>query len=237
MHSLLSVHNLSKNYDSMQALEATNLTVYHGEIIALVGGNGAGKSTLLELLAGMTTPSSGTVTYSNETFYHPSKHVKHNIGFMPDDFQFQEPISVYEWLSFFATLRQASHDDIHHMLHTVGLNDKQFEKVTSLSKGMRQRLLFAQADVTHPKLLLLDEPTNGLDPYWISSLMNQLQTLKKADRTAIFSTHDLFTAADVSDRIMFMDRGVIKTIFYPNERDSTPDLVHTIHEHLLGKEA
>lgn len=203
----LVVSQLSKQYGSHIALSPISLNASRGEIIALCGGNGAGKSTLIKILAGLFPPSSGAVAYKGVSLSSNWEQYAHWIGYMPDDFQFPSMLSVKEWLSFFASLRRISPEQIMEKLIMVGLEEKQHAKCTSLSKGMRQRLLFAQACLANPDILLLDEPTNGLDPFWIASFSNMLNDLRQEQKIIVFSTHQLNIAVEVADIILFMHEG------------------------------
>ncbi|WP_455661398.1 ATP-binding cassette domain-containing protein, partial [Pradoshia sp.] len=129
------------------------------------------------------------------------------IGYMPDEFLAQGEMSVREFLAFYASLRMVTRDKIDQIITQIGLSEKQSEQVKALSKGMRQRLLLGQAILDEPDLLIMDEPTNGLDPFWINEFIELIHTLKKKGMMIIFSTHMMDVAAEVGDRIMFIQEG------------------------------
>lgn len=205
----LTVSQISKQYGSHIALSPISIEANRGEIIALCGGNGAGKSTLIKILAGLFPPSSGAVEYNGVSLSSKREQYAHKIGYMPDDFQFPSMLSVKEWLSFFASLRHISTDYVMKRLNMVGLVEKQNAKCTSLSKGMRQRLLFAQACLADPDILLLDEPTNGLDPFWTASFATMLKQIRKEQKIVIYSTHQINLAVELADVIIFMHEGKV----------------------------
>ncbi len=128
---------------------------------------------------------------------------------MPDDYQFPNGLTVREWLTFYAKLSRAPKEQTEKALQLVGLESKQNEKVGHLSKGMRQRLLFAQVYIRNASLVLLDEPTNGLDPYWVSTFVDILQKMRSENKTILMSTHHLDIASEVADVIIFLHQGKV----------------------------
>lgn len=211
--TVLSVQDVAKQYGQKRAVHPLSIDVARGRVVALCGGNGAGKSTLLKMIAGIVPPSQGTICVNDQTYRSARQAYTAAIGYMPDDFLFQQPLTVHEWLTFYAKLRYRDKKSrtaaLTDALHTGGLHDKRQEKITNLSKGMRQRLLFAQAIVGNPALLLLDEPTNGLDPYWTSAFIEIVTSLKREQRTILFSTHQLDVAAETADIIFVMHEGKV----------------------------
>ena len=179
----------------------------------MCGGNGAGKSTLLQIIAGILSPSSGTNSINGKGIKFDRENYLKEIGFMPDDFHAQEMMTVEEFLRFYGSLRKVKRDRINEVMDLIGLDDKKRELVKSLSKGMRQRLLFGQSILAKPNVLLLDEPTNGLDPYWVNQFIEILNQMKKNGTIIVFSTHMMDVAAEMGDVILFMKQGkVIETI-------------------------
>lgn len=203
----LVIHKVSKKFKDKWALYPFSLEAAEGECIALIGGNGAGKSTLLHMIAGISAPYEGEI-YVEDVNYKTNRYkYVSTIGFMPDEFHAQETLTVLEFLTFYGRLRKVSEERIAEVIELTGLANKKNEEVRNLSKGMRQRLLFGQACIGKPKLLILDEPTNGLDPFWIDVFVKRLIEIKLTGTTIIFSTHMMDVAAEIADRILFMDRG------------------------------
>lgn len=219
MTSRLLINGVSKKFKDKWALHPLSLQVQAGECIALIGGNGAGKSTLLHIIAGISAPFEGKVTLENETCTKNRKRYVSMIGYMPDEFHAQNSLTVMEFLTFYGRLRNVTDIRIREVIEFIGLEDKKYEEVRNLSKGMRQRLLFGQAYIAKPKLLILDEPTNGLDPIWINTFIKRLNKIKREGTSIIFSTHMMDVAAEVADRILFMEKGkLIKDIVNPHEQ-------------------
>ncbi|WP_455675013.1 ABC transporter ATP-binding protein [Pradoshia sp.] len=203
----LIMERVSKQYKQKHALHPFSMKMSEGECVVLCGGNGAGKSTILNILAGISKPTTGTVVLNGIEMEKDKMAYVTYIGYMPDEFLAQGEMSVREFLAFYASLRMVTRDKIDQIITQIGLSEKQSEQVKALSKGMRQRLLLGQAILDEPDLLIMDEPTNGLDPFWINEFIELIHTLKKKGMMIIFSTHMMDVAAEVGDRIMFIQEG------------------------------
>lgn len=211
--SQLNVDGISKMFKEKVALHRTFFQVEPGSCIVLCGGNGAGKSTMINILAGISVPNEGNVYLGDANPTLKRKEYLHQIGFMPDDYRAQDTLAVKEFLLFYASIRRIKKDRVEEVLEMIGLKDKRALQVKSLSKGMKQRLLFGQAVLGNPKLLIMDEPTNGLDPYWVDQFLAILFELKKNGTIIIFSTHMMDVAAEIGSEILFMKEGkVIETL-------------------------
>nr|WP_306812696.1 ABC transporter ATP-binding protein [Paenibacillus soyae] len=191
-------------------IEGLRLNIRQGSIVALCGGNGAGKSTILKMIAGILQPDSGTITIGGVSWRGERRRYAELIGYMPDDFRFSPGLTAFETLSFWASLRGLPKSTAQEALERVGLADTGSKPVASFSKGMRQRVLFAQAILAKPPLVLMDEPTNGLDPYWIDTFVRQVKELSAAGQTVIFSTHQLQVAEALADHIALLRGGRIE---------------------------
>ncbi|WP_430477170.1 ABC transporter ATP-binding protein [Bacillus cereus] len=207
--TVLNLNEVCKRYKKKIALSPISFQSKGGECTVLCGGNGAGKSTFLDIIAGITTPTTGTVQLDNIELQKDRKQYVSKIGYMPDDFHAQQDMTVQEFLLFYAVFRNIGKEKVQAVIKTIGLNEKQNEPLHRLSKGMRQRLLFGQACLGNPKILILDEPTNGLDPYWVDEFLKILKTLKRNGTMIIFSTHMMDVAAEIGDRILFMKEGKV----------------------------
>jgi ABC-2 type transport system ATP-binding protein len=226
----LKVENVSRDYKQKTALYPCSFDVAEGTCMVLCGGNGAGKSTLLQIIAGILYPTSGTASINGKELKYNRENYLREIGFMPDDFHAQEMMTVEEFLSFYGSLRKVKRDRINEVMELIGLEDKKRELVKSLSKGMRQRLLFGQSILAKPAVLLLDEPTNGLDPYWVNRFVEILNQLKEKGTIIVFSTHMMDVAAETGDMILFMDQGkVIQTIRNETEVSATTMKLMKLH--------
>jgi Cu-processing system ATP-binding protein len=204
---MVQVTDLTKKIKKQSLVEDIGFNVSAGSILALCGGNGAGKSTVLRMIAGILQPTSGEITVNGLRWNEQRKRFAEQIGYMPDDYQFNQGLTAEEVLSFWAALRRVPKRRVTEVLALVGLEEKRKSLVNTFSKGMRQRVLFAQALLGKPPLLIMDEPTNGLDPFWMNEFAGLLQGIRQEGHTVIFSTHQLEIADGVADRIVFLSKG------------------------------
>ncbi|MEL3971722.1 ABC transporter ATP-binding protein [Rossellomorea oryzaecorticis] len=196
---MIQVQSLSKTYKSGKAgLHPFDHQIPQGTALALTGGNGAGKSTLIKLLATIIKPSSGTITPGGRSF-----------SYMPDDLEFPLQLTAIEALGMLGVLKKVDGKRSLQLLKEVGLYDARHQKIGTFSKGMKQRLSFAQAMLSDDDILILDEPTNGLDPYWIKWLKTYLKKERQEGKTIIFSTHDLSLVEDLADEMLFFYEGKV----------------------------
>lgn len=207
--TVLEIQNVSKVIRGNTLVHPFNLQMETGQVLALCGGNGAGKSTILRMIAGILQPTSGTIKVCGVEWKRNRKTFAQKIGYMPDDFQFGQGLSAKETLYFYAGLRGVKKAIADQTLETVGLWEARDKLVSRFSKGMRQRLLFAQALLAKPALLILDEPTNGLDPHWMQSFISLVKDVKEANKSVIFSTHHLNVAEEAADGVVFLNNGRI----------------------------
>lgn len=201
------VNGLGKQIKSQSIVKDISFRLDSGQVLAVCGGNGAGKSTLLRMLAGILRPTSGEVTVNNIRWSQDRKRYANQIGYMPDDYQFSQGLTAGEALLFWASLRKLPRERVQEVLEMVGLSEQKHKRVTTFSKGMRQRVLFAQAMLAKPALLIMDEPTNGLDPFWMQEFVHLLGDIKQEGHMVVFSTHQLEVANDIADQVMFMNQG------------------------------
>lgn len=226
----LKVDSVSKVYRKKTALLPCSFEATAGTCVVLCGGNGAGKSTLLQIIAGIHSPSSGTISINGRRIGSDREKYVAEIGFMPDDFHAQEMMTVEGFLRFYGSFRNVKKHRINEVMDLIGLGNKKREIVKSLSKGMRQRLLFGQSILAKPNVLLLDEPTNGLDPYWVNQFIEILNEIKKEGTIIVFSTHMLDVAAETGDVILFMKQGkVIQTIKSEDKIEETTMKLMKLH--------
>jgi len=209
-NNVLKLTNISKRVAQKQLVDPFTLSFSAGQIIALCGGNGAGKSSIIRIIAGLSKPTTGVISLNTITIEEQPEQYSSSIGYMPDDYQFTGSFTAFETLKFWGELKQQPIERIRELLELVGLHETGKKKVHQFSKGMRQRLLLAQALLSKPALLLLDEPTNGLDPYWMKRFVSIIDDAARQGTIILFSTHQLQVAEAVADHIVFLDHGQIK---------------------------
>ncbi|EMT51008.1 ABC transporter ATP-binding protein [Brevibacillus borstelensis] len=208
----LEMVQVTKKIKGKTIVHPFDLTIRPGQVVALCGGNGAGKSTILRMIAGLTQPTSGTIELNRLDRKLDREYYLRQIGYMPDHFNFGAGLTASETIRFFASLKGRTAQEAEAALRAVGLEEARNKRVSVFSKGMQQRLLFAQAILDKPALIVLDEPTNGLDPYWMDTFVSLVKEVKQAGQAVIFSTHQLQVAEEAADRAIFlMDGKMVST--------------------------
>lgn len=190
----ISVRGLSKSFGGgPAALENVTLEIERGSICAIVGSNGAGKTTLLRVLATLLRPSAGHAYVCGYDTVSHGGEVRRLVGYVPDSFGLYGDLKVWEYLEFFADCYGLRHPGttITELVTLVDLHDQRRSYISTLSRGMRQRLLLARALLHDPEVLLLDEPTSGLDPQGRDDVIEVLRELQRLDKTMVVSTHFL----------------------------------------------
>ena len=211
---MISVKNLSFSYTKKPFIEDIGFEVKSGEIFGFLGPSGAGKSTLQKILTGLLPGFKGAVTVNGvEIGRHDSSFYEH-IGV---DFEFPslyEKLTARENLKFFASLYQ-KHPDFEALLSAVGLLPDADKKVSDFSKGMKSRLNFIKALQHDPQVLFLDEPTSGLDPSNARILKDLILNEKSKGKTIILTTHNMYDATELCERVAFIVDGGIKALDTP----------------------
>lgn len=204
----ISYQNITFRYGESKIIQDVSFTVERGRCCALIGHNGAGKTTLIKLLLGMIKPSAGSVTLCqfNPIGAH-EKHIKRQIGFVPESISFQPNDTGLELMQYVAKLKSASAQAIQEKMQLTNIAFAQDKKIGTYSKGMKQRLGLAQALLGDPKVLILDEPASGLDPDSRQILYRSLQTHAKTGNTVMFSSHALNDIESYIDHIILLNEG------------------------------
>lgn len=208
---VLETQGLTKHYDGFAAVEDLNLTVRKGEVFGLLGPNGAGKTTAILMLLGLTEPTAGKVRVLS---YDPARQplsVKARVGYLPERVGFYEELTARENLIYIAKLnglpRQEAYRRIDTALAEVGLTDALDQRVSTFSRGMRQRLGVADVLVKQPQLIIMDEPTQGLDPEAARDFLKMIRRLKEERITILLASHLLHQVQAVCDRVGLFHHG------------------------------
>lgn len=203
--------HVSRRFGEVQALAGVDLRVAQGEVLGLIGHNGAGKSTLIKLMLGLLRPDGGEIRIAGLPLHGPAQRtLRRQIAYLPENIVFYDNLSGLETLQFFADLKGVARQQCAALLDQVGLTHAARRAVRGYSKGMRQRLGFAQALLGDPTLLFLDEPTTGLDPEGIRKFYEIVGTLKTRGMTVILSSHNLAQIEDRVDRLALLRQGRLK---------------------------
>ncbi len=203
--------HIKKAFGDIHALNDVSLSVARGEVFGLIGHNGAGKSTLFKAMLGLIKPDAGEILVNGSTLHGEAfRRVRRRIGYLPENIVFYDNLSGLETLWFFADLKGVPKSDCQAVLTTVGLDHAATRRVRGYSKGMRQRLGFAQALLGQPDILFLDEPTTGLDPVGIREFYGIVSDLKQRGATIILTSHILAEIQERVDRLALMSSGQIQ---------------------------
>jgi len=207
MAACIRTEKLTKAYGATLAVNELSLSVEEGEIFGIVGPNGAGKSTTLSMLAGLIRPTSGTIAIFGKDRAQHALHIAQRTGVLTEDPSFYGHLTVARNLLLFARLA-GREITLNRTLDLVGLDAVADQRVSTLSRGMRQRLGLAQAFLTEPELLLLDEPTSALDGEQSVEIVELLQRLSRhAGVTIVMSSHQIEEIEALCDRVAVLDHG------------------------------
>src|SRR5579863_3770758 len=211
---MIETNELTKMYGDLYALNRLNLTLNQGDVYGFIGPNGAGKTTTMRILATLLNPSWGEATVCGYSIYTGSKEIRRSIGYMPDFFGVYDDMKVTEYLEFFAAAYRIvgpnRRKKVNEVLDLVELGYKRDALVTSLSRGMTQRLGLARVLLHEPQVLLLDEPASGLDPRARIDMRNLIKELRKLNKTIMVSSHILPELADICNKIGIIERGKLE---------------------------
>ncbi len=210
---VISVRQAVKAFGAVRAVDSVDLEVHPGEIFGLIGHNGAGKSTLFKMMLGLIEASAGEIHIAGVPVKGRGfRAARRQVGYLPENVVLYDNLSGLETLQFFARLKHVPGAQCAPALERVGLGGVGDKPVRAYSKGMRQRLGFAQALLGSPRVLFLDEPTSGLDPAAIRSFYATLQELRAQGVTMIITSHILAELQERVDRLAIMANGRIQAI-------------------------
>ncbi len=201
---------VTRRYGEIVAVRDIDLALRPGVATALVGHNGAGKTTLIKLLLGLIRPDSGEVRVAGaDPAGSQGALARRTLGFLPENVAFHGAMTGTELMAFYAGLKRQPSTRNAELLDQVGIAHAADRRISTYSKGMRQRLGIAQALIGEPRLLLLDEPTSGLDPASRADVFDLIDRLRDAGATVLVSTHALAEIERHVDRIAIMHRGAL----------------------------
>jgi len=209
---ILKADGLTKRYeDGVLALDRLNLEVRPGEVYCLLGANGAGKTTTINLFLGFIPPTEGTCLINGIDVTKDPLEAKKYVSFVSENVMLYGNFTARQNLDFFAKLggkTALTKADYYKAMGRVSLQEKAFDqRVKNFSKGMRQKLGIAIAIVKDAPAVLLDEPTSGLDPKAAAEFLEIMSELRKEGKAVLMSTHDIFRAKEIGDRVGIMREG------------------------------
>ena len=210
------VENLTYRYGDLLAVDHISFDVGQGEILGFLGPNGAGKTTTVKMLTGQLLPKDGRATLLGFDVAKQTAEVQSRIGVCFEQTNLYEMMSAVDNLNLFADLFGVKDFDGYALLKRVGLAGREKDKVSGYSKGMKQRLMIARSVVNSPEILFMDEPTTGLDPVSAEAIRHLITQERDRGATVFLTTHDMWEADKLCDRVAFMESGRIAALDTPH---------------------
>ena len=232
---LLKVENLKKNFGNLQVLKGINQTVRTGEVVSVIGPSGSGKSTFLRCLNLLERPDEGEIWFDGQEITQKGINIdlhRQKTGMVFQHFNVFPNMTVLQNITLAPILEKKIPKDqaekqAMKLLESVGMADKRNEYPRRLSGGQKQRLAIVRALAMEPKVILFDEPTSALDPEMVKGVLNVIKDLASSGMTIVIVTHEMGFAREVSDRVLFMDNGVIAEEGTPEEIFENPQYERT----------
>ena len=221
--ALIEIKDVHKSFGALEVLKGISFNVEEGQVVSLIGRSGSGKSTLLRCINLLEKPDAGEIIAFGEDIVKTKKvnAYRAKVGMCFQQFNLFSNMNVLENCILPQTkVLKISHSQAKEKaleyLSKVGMQDFANASVTTISGGQKQRVAIARALCMNPKLMLFDEPTSALDPEMVNEVLNVIKDLAHKGLTMIIVTHEMSFAKDVSDKMVFMDQGIV-------EEEGTPD--------------
>ena len=216
MENIFEIENLEKSFGANEVLKDINFKVKKGEVVSIIGSSGSGKSTLLRCINLLEEPNGGKIKYHGENILDDVSinNYRTKVGMVFQSFNLFNNMSVLEncVIGQVKVLKKSREEAVkvaEEFLKKVGMYPFKDAKPTSLSGGQKQRVAIARSLSMNPEVLLFDEPTSALDPEMVNEVLNVMRDLAEEGLTMLVVTHEMGFARDVSNRVLFMDKGVI----------------------------
>ncbi len=214
---MIEIKNLHKNFDNLEVLKGVSLNIKKGEIVSIIGSSGSGKSTLLRCINLLETPNSGDIIVDGVNINERNiniDNVRKDIGMVFQSFNLFENMNVLKncmiaQIKVLKRTKEEAKKIAIDYLTKVGMQDFIYSNTLSLSGGQKQRVAIARALCMNPKIMLFDEPTSALDPEMVGEVLDVIKSLTNDGMTLVIVTHEMAFAQEISDRVVFMDDGVI----------------------------
>jgi ABC-2 type transport system ATP-binding protein len=203
MSEVIKIHELTKSFKTVLAVDRLSLAIESGEIFGFLGPNGAGKTTTVRMLCALIAPTSGTAWVAGHEIGAADNKIRRMVGILTESPGLYDQLSAERNLAFYGEMYEVEDipGQVENYLRMLGLWERRHEPVATFSKGMRQKLAIARALLHEPKILFLDEPTSGLDPAAARMIRQFIAGLREEGRTIVMCTHNLDEADRLCDRI------------------------------------
>ncbi|EMB72785.1 TPA: amino acid ABC transporter ATP-binding protein [Streptococcus mutans] len=223
--TLISIKNLHKYFGKNEVLKGIDLDIKQGEVLVIIGPSGSGKSTFLRTMNLLEVPTKGSITFEGVDITDKSNDIfkmREKMGMVFQQFNLFPNMTVLENITLSpiktkGLSKAEAEEKAYQLLDKVGLRDKAAAYPQSLSGGQQQRIAIARGLAMDPDVLLFDEPTSALDPEMVGEVLSVMQDLAKSGMTMAIVTHEMGFAHEVSDRVIFMDDGIIVEEGAPEE--------------------
>jgi ABC-2 type transport system ATP-binding protein len=231
---MIEINKLTKRYENgVLALDHVSYTIKPGDIFCLLGANGAGKTTTVNILLDFIPPTSGSASINGYDCNKLPLEAKKYVSYVSENVQLYGMFTARQNLAFFAELagrKGLTKQDYDDAMRIVGLPEKALKmRLKNFSKGMRQKLGIAIAIIKDPPAILMDEPTSGLDPTSAKEFLDQLQRLREQGKAILMTTHDIFRAKIIADRVGIMKQG--RLVAVRERRDFKHEDLEKIYMH------
>ena len=228
---IMEIKDLKLTLNDQEILKGISFDIKKGEVISIIGSSGSGKTTLLRCLNRLNEPTSGSIMFDGVDLLAKTTNInkeREKIGFVFQSFNLFNQTTVLKNMILAATKIKKIKKDIAvvkalELLDMVGLKDSANKRVEILSGGMKQRVTIARTLMMDPSLILFDEPTSALDPEMVGEVLNVIKSLAEKGMTMVIVTHEMEFARKISDRILFIDEGIILKEGTPEEIFDHPD--------------
>lgn len=231
--TVLEIKNIHKSFGNQKVLKGVDITINKGDVVSIIGSSGSGKSTLLRCINDLEKFDEGEVLLlGQETTHMDPKELNTKVGIVFQNFNLFNNLTVLEncTLPQVKVLNRSEEEAKEisiQLLNKVGMGDFVNKKSTKLSGGQKQRVAIARALAMNPQILLFDEPTSSLDPEMVGEVLEVMKDLAQEDLTMIVVTHEMEFAKDVSNRVIFMDGGVVLEEGTPQDIFNNPQKERT----------
>ena len=228
--AVIRVRGLKKNFDNLNVLKGIDVDIYKGDVVCVIGASGSGKSTFLRCLNLLETPTDGSIEFGGVDLMGDKVDLnlhRQKMGMVFQQFNLVPHMTVLENLTCAPMMlkkvpKEEAEAKAMELLERVGLADRADTYPNKLSGGQKQRVAIVRALCMDPEVMLFDEPTSALDPEMVGEVLDVMKSLAKAGMTMIVVTHEMGFAKEVSNRVLFMDEGIIMEENTPEELFSNP---------------